>query len=185
MKKYLIIDETDFRSAKDKYRLFSDRDKAIDCLLKLGWKTGGLCGSMEIIDKIGTLSMQQEGKDKKLTFVPIEEEPSLIEEEFEEEFSNPGADVTPWGEYKPIHLEMLKTAPKDGDPPVYVTIFEGIGGWNCGIFRWNSEEDFGFYEPQITGFNNTSFGTGLQKDAIREAIDWATDEELPCWISRP
>ncbi|MCK9435210.1 MAG: hypothetical protein M0R32_10445 [Candidatus Cloacimonetes bacterium] len=186
MKKYLIIDETTFRSVKDKYHLFSDRDKAIVCLLKLGWKTGGLCGSMEITDEIGMMSMQQDGKDKRLTFVPIEEEPSLIEEEFEEEFeedlSNPGADVTPWGEYVPIPLEMLKTAPRDGVPPVYVTIFEGIGGWNSGIFRWNEEDRFGYYEPENTGFTNTSLGDGLRESAIREAKGWAESDELPCWI---
>ena len=77
---------------------------------------------------------------------------------------------------------MLDKAPSQGNPVVYVTIFEGIGGWNSGVFRWTEEDGFGFYEPQITGFNNTSIGTGLRDDAIREAKGWAEDEELPCWI---
>ena len=79
-------------------------------------------------------------------------------------------------------FEILKNAPRDGVPPVYITIFEGIGGWNSGLFAWNFEGDFGFYEPQITGFNNTSLGTGLREEAIKEAISWAKSEELPCWI---
>lgn len=82
----------------------------------------------------------------------------------------------------PYQAIKLEKAPQNGLPPVYVTVFEGIGGWNSVIFEWNCEGDFGFYEPQNTGFNNTSIGTGLREGAVREAIDWAKSEELPYWI---
>ena len=158
MKKYLIIDETAPKSVKDKYKLFSDRKKAIAYLKELGWETGGI-HSIELTDEPGMASMQFCGK-VGITFVPIEEEPSPIEEEYEAEYEeecredlyDPAADATPWGEYVPIPLEMLKTTPRDGVPPVYVTIFEGIGGWNSGIFRWNEDDGgFGYYEPENTG----------------------------------
>lgn len=77
--------------------------------------------------------------------------------------------------------QRLKNKPCLGNPIVYITIFEGCGGWNSGIFRWVEEEGFGFYEPQITGFNNT-VGTGLREDAVKEAISWSQSEELPYWI---
>lgn len=78
----------------------------------------------------------------------------------------------------------LKEQPKNGNPKVFVTIHEGIGGWNSGIWRWAGDDPDGFlgYEPCQTGFTNTSLGTGLRDDAIREAKGWAEDEALPIWI---
>lgn len=78
-------------------------------------------------------------------------------------------------------IEFLDRCPTRGNPSVYVTIFQGIGGWNSGVFRWD-EEEFGFYEPQMSGFNNTSIGRGDRKGAIIEAIGWAEDENIPIWI---
>ena len=82
---------------------------------------------------------------------------------------------------KKIDSQKLEIKPSNGSPISYITIFEGCGGWNSGIFTWTEEDGFGFYEPQITGFNNT-FGTGLREDAVKEAVSWARDEELPYWI---
>lgn len=84
-------------------------------------------------------------------------------------------------------FERLAKAPSEGNPRTYVTIHEGVGGWNSGIWCWQVADNptpgfAGFYEPQITGFNNTSLGTGLRKHAIREAVRWAMDEDLPVWI---
>lgn len=40
----------------------------------------------------------------------------------------------------------------------------------------------GFYSPLQSGFTNTSLGTGLRKDAVAEAIDWADSEDLPLYL---
>ena len=75
----------------------------------------------------------------------------------------------------------LEKPPVFGIPPVYATIIDGSGGWNSAIFVWNCDGEFGFYEPQNTGFNNT-LGTGARNDAITEAINWANSEGIPYWI---
>ena len=80
-------------------------------------------------------------------------------------------------------FKILSKAPGNGKPRTYVTIFEGAGGWNSGIFRWQKCDDcYGFYEPQVTGFNNTSLGSGRREDAVSEARHWAENEGLPLWI---
>lgn len=179
--KYLIIDETAPKSVEDKYKLFSDREKAIAYLEEIGWETKGLAGSIELTDEVGMASMQFRGK-VGITFIPIEEELDLIDAECREDLYSAAEDDKQQERYKTIPLEMLKTAPRDGVPPVYVTIFQGIGGWNSGVFRWNEEDRFGYYEPENTGFTNTSLGDGFRESAIREAKGWAESDELPCWI---
>ena len=95
-------------------------------------------------------------------------------------------------------FEVLKEYPSNGKPRVFVTIHEGVGGWNSGVWGWNelTQKDIdmpdthpdcrvgdGFYEPLNTGFTNTSLGTGLRADAIREALCWAEiEEQLPVYI---
>lgn len=110
---------------------------------------------------------------------------STCEAEYERLFKeNPLGEICskPVSEEDALQSVRLKEIPRDGLPPIYITVFQGIGGWNSGIFEWNCDGDFGFYEPQITGFNNTSLGNGSRKDAVREAISWAKAEELPYWI---
>lgn len=81
-------------------------------------------------------------------------------------------------------MEILKEYPTNGNPECFITIHEGIGGWNSGLWVWVESDKYGdgFYEPYNTGFTNTSLGTGLREDAIREAKCWAKDEELPLYI---
>lgn len=87
-------------------------------------------------------------------------------------------------------LEILAKQPENGVPFVYVTIHEGCSGWNSAVWRWSPLDEgetmydgsAGFYEPQVTGFTNTSLGTGLREDAIAEARNWAESEGLPLWI---
>ena len=78
--------------------------------------------------------------------------------------------------------EQLTKAPAHGIPPVYVTIHEGIGGWNSSVWGWTVAEHISFYEPLQSGFTNTSLGTGERDAAIREARAWAIDEDLPLWL---
>ena len=89
--------------------------------------------------------------------------------------------------------ERLTEAPRNGSPSHFVTIHEGIGGWNSAVWGWTdmSEEDpefrmndgsTGFYEPIQTGFTNTSMGDGQRNSAISEAESWAEAEELPLYI---
>lgn len=77
---------------------------------------------------------------------------------------------------------MLTQKPTNGNPQVYITIFEGAGGWNCGVFKWVYDDFGGFYEPQVTGLNNTSLGDGSRDGAIKEAMNWAVNEDLPLWV---
>jgi hypothetical protein len=88
-------------------------------------------------------------------------------------------------------FEILTSAPRNGTPPVYVTIIQGIGGWNSAVFGWSLLDDGhkmkdgsdGFYEPLNTGFTNTSLGTRKREDAVKEARMWAQiEEDLPLWI---
>jgi len=94
-------------------------------------------------------------------------------------------------------IEILKEYPREGAPSVFVTIHEGIGGWNSSVWGWTelTQNDIdmpdthpdcrvgdGFYEPLNTGFTNTSLGTGLKADAIKDAMGWAEDEETPIYI---
>ena len=81
-------------------------------------------------------------------------------------------------------LVILEEAPANGNPPLFVTIHEGIGGWNSSVWGWNDElgEDAGFYEPHSSGNTNTSLGTGKKEDAIAEAKAWAIAEELPLYL---
>jgi len=81
-------------------------------------------------------------------------------------------------------VERLKEHPRNGDPFMFITIHEGIGGWNSGVWRWAGDDVDGFpgYEPEQTGSTNTSLGTGLREDAILEALSWAESDELPVYI---
>ena len=57
--------------------------------------------------------------------------------------------------------------------PSYVSIIEGIGGWNAAFFAWC--EDMNGYDIIQTGLNNT-LGNGTKESAIGEAKSWAEDE---------
>ena len=50
------------------------------------------------------------------------------------------------------------------------------------MMQWDAEDEF--YDISITGYNNTSLGTGLRKDAVREAISWANADEYPYFIPK-
>jgi hypothetical protein len=90
-------------------------------------------------------------------------------------------------------IERLTEYPTNGEPRCFITIHEGIGGWNSGMWCWTdmTEEDpdfkmedgsTGFYEPWNTGFTNTSLGDGQRASAIAEAESWADAEELPIYL---
>lgn len=61
------------------------------------------------------------------------------------------------------------------DRSAYITIIQGIGGWNSCLMVW--DEEMQTHIPEMTGFTNTSIGSGLKTDAIQEAIDWAQSDE--------
>lgn len=78
----------------------------------------------------------------------------------------------------------MKGPPRRGNPPVYVTIHHGVGGWNSSVWGWESDPDMpsgGFYQPLNSGVTNT-IGTGTRDEAVREATSWARSEDLPLWI---
>jgi len=62
------------------------------------------------------------------------------------------------------------SAPSNGDPYSYVTIIQGIGGWNSCLMSWDVE--CGCYTPWQTGVTNT-LGHGTKEEAIAEAKHWA------------
>ena len=50
------------------------------------------------------------------------------------------------------------------------------------LFVWNPECG-GFYEPYVSGLNNT-LGDGTRESAIVEAGEWAASKGLPLWAPR-
>jgi hypothetical protein len=59
-----------------------------------------------------------------------------------------------------------------------IQISNGMAGWFAVMIDWNPEHG-GFPEPECTGQGRYA----LQKDAIREAEDWAENEGLPFYLT--
>ena len=48
-------------------------------------------------------------------------------------------------------IEILKEYPREGAPSVFVTIHEGIGGWNSSVWGWTESTQYIRQEDGILG----------------------------------
>ena len=77
-------------------------------------------------------------------------------------------------------VAWLKQTPSDGNPPTYVTVEHTLTGWAVVTMTWNSGASR-YERDGACGITHTSRGSGLRKDAVKEARGIAKHEEWPLY----